>query len=91
MSKVIKFYSNSCAPCAAMAPVFKKVVADYSVEIEEVNISEGDGRERAIEYGVRSIPAFVVPDKNSGAHYSLSGMQTESNLRAFLDTALKGI
>lgn len=90
MSKVIKFYSNSCAPCAAMAPVFKKVVDDYNVEVEEVNITEGDGRERAIEYGVRSIPAFVVPDNNSGAHYSLSGMQSESNLRAFLDTALKG-
>ncbi|UEN68444.1 hypothetical protein [Escherichia phage MLP3] len=74
-----------------MAPVFKKVVADYNVEVEEVNITEGDGRERAVEYGVRSIPAFVVPNMNSGAHYSLSGMQTESNLRAFLDIALKGI
>ena len=88
MSKVIKFYSDQCAPCKAMAPTFEKVVADYNVEVEEVNITEGDGRERAIEYGVRSIPAFVVPNNNSGAHYSLSGMQTEANLKAFLTTAL---
>lgn len=88
MSKVIKFYSNSCAPCAAMAPILNKLAEELNLEVEEVNILEGNGHERAIEYGVRSIPAFVVPNRNSGAHYSLSGMQSEANLKAFLVTAL---
>ena len=88
MSKVIKFYSDQCAPCKAMAPTFERVVKEFDVEVEEINILEGDGREQAVKYGVRSIPAFVVPDRNSGAHYSLSGLQTEANLKAFLNTAL---
>lgn len=88
MNKVIKFYSNQCVPCKAMAPILNKLAEELDLEVEEVNILEGNGRERAIEYGVRSIPAFIVPDRNSGSHYSLSGMQSEANLKAFLVTAL---
>ena len=88
MNKVIKFYSNQCAPCKAMAPILDKLSEELNLEVEEINILEGSGRDRAVEYGVRSIPAFIVPNRNSGAHYSLSGMQTEANLKAFLVTAL---
>ena len=64
MYKIIKFYSDSCAPCKAMSPIFDDVAEEMSdnedIVFGSTNIGHGDNRAVAQSFGVRGIPAFVV-------------------------------
>lgn len=76
MNKIIKFYSDSCVPCKAMAPIFKEFVEGLDgVEVEEINISNPAGREKAVELGLRSVPTFVAYH-DDGSMKTHTGMAT---------------
>lgn len=88
MSKVIKFYSDSCAPCKAMAPVFDEVVKELGVEAESINIGDTSSwnvpnRQKAAELGIRSIPAFVVYNEQ-GSPFVKTGMVAKDALKEFI-------
>ncbi|MDY6770279.1 MAG: thioredoxin [Candidatus Nanohaloarchaea archaeon] len=56
---VIDFWAEWCGPCKQMAPI----VEELSGELDDVHIGKIDVDEHqdlATEYGVRSIPTFMV-------------------------------
>ena len=95
MAKVIKFYSDNCAPCKAMAPVFDKVVEHLKSmrdghTFESKNVGDESVRELAMEAGIRAVPAYVVYMDN-GEIRSRGGMMTERGLQDFLWDAIDGV
>ena len=86
MSKVVKFYSDTCAPCKAMAPVFDEVLKELGIEAESKNLGHEGVREVALEAGVRSIPSFVVYT-DEGEILSRSGMMSKEALKSFIEDA----
>ena len=82
MAKVIKFYGDYCAPCKVMAPVFKEAVEELGLDAEEVNIGDAEGRNRAVENGIRSIPSFVAFNEQ-GSPFVLTGTFTKDELKEF--------
>lgn len=87
MSKIVKFYSDSCSPCVAMAPIFEEVIKDLGLEnVESKNIGEDGVRDEALKAGVRSVPSFVVYLDN-GNILSQSGTLSKEALTTFLKDA----
>ena len=86
MSKVVKFYSDTCAPCKAMAPVFDEVLKELGIEADSKNLGHEGVREVALEAGVRSIPSFVVYT-DEGEILSRSGMMSKEALKSFIEDA----
>jgi thioredoxin 1 len=59
MVKLLDFWAPWCSPCRIMAPVLEEIKKEVrDVEIEEINVDENN--EKASQYGVMSIPTYVV-------------------------------
>jgi thioredoxin 1 len=57
---LIDFYSDSCPPCNAMAPVLEQVCSEMSGRIKVVKANAFDCRQTAKAHGVQSVPTFVL-------------------------------
>lgn len=79
MTKLYKFYSNSCAPCAAMDKVLKKIEMPQDIELIYLNVGEEKGREEAKKRGIFSVPALSFESGNT-----LIGMKTEEKIKEFI-------
>ncbi len=55
---VVDFYSDSCGPCRMMAPIFKKVAADYVDRAVFVKVDTNAQYELSGRYQIRSLPTF---------------------------------
>lgn len=64
MIKVIDFYADWCGPCQVMKPVMAEVEKQFEgkAEFEQVDV-EANGA-LAAQFGVMSIPTFVILKDN---------------------------
>lgn len=60
MVKLLDFFANWCGPCHVMAPVLEEIKKELAgkAEIEEINVDENQAK--AAEYGVMSIPTYII-------------------------------
>lgn len=58
--KFIDFWAPWCGPCKIMNPIVDELKKDFEgkVEFEEINVDENP--EMSSQFGVMSIPTFVV-------------------------------
>lgn len=56
---LIDFYADWCMPCKMMAPVVEKVASE-NADIKVVKINIDNEQDIAIQYGIMSIPTFMV-------------------------------
>lgn len=60
MVKLLDFWAVWCFPCKTMEPVLEELEKELKgkVEIEKINVDENP--QRAAQYGVMSIPTYVI-------------------------------
>lgn len=60
MTKLLDFWAAWCGPCKIMEPILEELEKelDDKVEIEKINVDENP--QRAAQYGVMSIPTYVI-------------------------------
>lgn len=58
--KLLDFWASWCGPCKVMEPVIEELQKelDGKAEIEKINVDENQAK--AAEYGVMSIPTYIV-------------------------------
>ena len=80
---LIDFWADWCSPCKMMAPVVDNIAESMSdtVKVCKVNIDENE--ELAEEYGIMSIPTFIVI-KNGKETGRTVGVQSKEELLKIL-------
>ena len=84
---LVDFYADWCGPCKMMMPVVEELAKTYEgkVKVGKVNVDEQG--ELAEEFGVMSIPAFVVI-KNGKVVDQALGAMAKAKLEAMLTGAM---
>ena len=84
---LVDFYADWCGPCKAMGPVVEALAQEYAGKVKVGKINTDDNQDIAMEYGVMSIPTFIV-FKGGKAVKKMVGMQDKRNLVAAIEETL---
>ena len=87
MIQLLDFYADWCGPCKIMLPVIEELENKYEGKVEFKRIDvEADGQ-MANQYGVMSIPTFVIVKDGKEADRKLGAMPKEM-LKSWIDSHL---
>lgn len=58
--KLLDFWAPWCGPCKVMSPILEEIKKELGdkIEVEEINVDEN--QTKASEFGVMSIPTYVI-------------------------------
>ena len=87
MPVLVDFYADWCGPCKAMGPVVEALAGEYEGRAKVCKLNVDESQDIAIEYGVMSIPTFIV-FKGRDVKAKFVGTQDKKTLAAALDAAL---
>ena len=82
---LVDFWAPWCGPCQMMGPIVEELAKEYegkNIKIGKCNVDENSGT--AGQYGVLSIPTFIIFKNGQVAEQAVGGMQKEK-LQALLD------
>lgn len=84
---LVDFYADWCGPCKAMAPVVETLAEELAGKAKVGKINTDENQDIAMEYGVMSIPTFLV-FKGQKVVKKMIGMQDKGILMAAIEEAL---
>lgn len=87
MIKLLDFYADWCSPCKAMEPIFEEVKEEYKGKVEFKAIDVDQNNERAREYGVMSIPTYIIINDEKEVD-RIIGARPKSEFTKWLDSHL---
>lgn len=80
---LIDFWADWCSPCKMMAPVVDNIAESMSDTIKVCKVNIDENEELAEEYGIMSIPTFIVI-KNGKETGRTVGVQSKEELLRIL-------
>ena len=87
MLKVIDFYADWCGPCHMMEPIIKELEEELEGKVEFEQVDVDAEQEKAQEYGVMSIPTFVII-KNGKEVDRIVGARGKSQFKQLIEAHL---
>jgi len=82
MIKLLDFWAEWCGPCKFMEPTLEELEKELKgkVEIEKINVDEN--QEKASQYGVMSIPTYIVIKDDKEVERIIGATSKENLLKA---------
>jgi len=80
---LIDFWATWCGPCKMMAPVVEDLAKEYAGRIKVGKVNVDDEPKLAIQFGIASIPTFVLM-KDGKAVASTMGYMAKEQLKTQL-------
>ena len=84
---LIDFYADWCGPCKMMGPVVEELAKEYEGKAKVGKINVDEEQSLAEQFGVMSIPSFVVIKNGKVAEQGLGAM-AKVKLEGMLKSAL---
>ena len=76
---LIDFYATWCGPCKMMSPIVEEIAKELEGKIKVFKVDTDEEQDLAIEYGIMSIPTFMV-FKNGKVEKTAVGMRDKEEL-----------
>jgi thioredoxin 1 len=87
MLTLIDFYADWCGPCKMMEPFFEELKPLYEGKVTFTKIDVEADNATAAQYGVMSIPTFVILKDNQEVARKIGAMPKDM-LKAWIDSNL---
>lgn len=81
---LVDFYATWCGPCKKQVPIMEEIAKEYSGKARVAKINVEDGKIKATEYGISSIPALLV-FKDGKVVEKMIGLHSQSQLSDILN------
>ena len=88
MIKLLDFYADWCGPCKVMSPVFEELKGEYAGKVEFEKIDVESDNDIASNFGVMSIPTFVLIEDDKEIDRKVGAMPKEM-VKSWIDSHLK--
>ena len=88
MIQLIDFYADWCGPCQVMKPLFDEVERDYANKVEFKRIDVETDNASASQYGIMSIPTFVILKEGKEVSRRVGAMPRDA-LKNWIDSNLQ--
>ena len=74
---LVDFWASWCGPCMMMAPVLEQLAEKYpDLKVVKVNVDEA--HEPAVQFGIDSIPAFLLFEDGKVTKKTVGAMPLEA-------------
>ena len=80
---LVDFYADWCGPCKMMAPLVEKLAEEAGDKAKICKLNVDDAQSIAAQYGVMSIPTFIVFKQGEAVNKTV-GVQSEESLKNML-------
>ena len=87
MLKLLDFYADWCGPCKIMTPIFEELEGDYTGKIEFQRVDVESESDLASNFGIMSIPTFVLLKDEKEIDRRVGAMPKEM-VKTWLDSHL---
>lgn len=78
MIKLIDFYATWCAPCQVMKSILEELEKELSGQVEFEKIDVDQNQIMASNYGVLSIPTYVIEKQGKELDRKIGAMSKET-------------
>lgn len=85
---IVDFYSEDCAPCEVLAPIFSKMADKYHQHIKFVKILRQANKDLALSLGVKSSPTVLFYNKGVEVGSRLNGFMNKKQVREAIESIL---
>jgi thioredoxin reductase (NADPH) len=82
---IVDFYSEDCAPCEILAPIFEKMAEKYKGHIKFIKVFRQKNRELAKKYNVTSSPTVMFFKDGEEIGKRLSGFMNKPQVRKAIE------
>jgi thioredoxin 1 len=85
---LVDFYTDTCPPCRAMAPVLQEMETEANGQYKVVKINAGSELELATSFRINSVPTFLIFANGKCIGQTL-GAKSKASMKKWVEESIR--